>query len=291
MPARAAATSGLALGDIRLTYLADGIILMPPQSFYAGDTTELFAAGGHVLDERGDLVMSLGSLLIETAGKRVLVDLAWGPSAVDVSELTGGRHRGRVSGGGLLGSLASAGLAPSDIDVVLLSHLHADHIGWLTTETAAGPALTFDRAEHLLAESEWQYWAGSGTSRTAGPSEEQLSVLRDRFTPMADGSSPAPGITAMHTPGHTPGHCSFVVSSGSARAVVLGDTLHCPLEIAHPELDLLADVDPAAARATRDRLRQELAAPDTTTVGTHFPDVVFGRVVPTEADRVFVPVS
>jgi hypothetical protein len=78
------------------------------------------------------------------------------------------------------------------------------------------------------------------------------------------------------------------VSSGPDRAVVLGDTLHCPLEIAHPELALLGDVDPAAAKATRDRLQRELVAADTVTVGAHFPDLVFGRVLRTELNRTFI---
>jgi glyoxylase-like metal-dependent hydrolase (beta-lactamase superfamily II) len=291
MSARAAGTTELSFGTMRMTFVPDGIIQMPPSTVYSGATPELFAANRHVLDDQGDLVMSLGSLLVETAGKRVLIDLAWGPSTLDIGALTNGQHQGRMSGGGLIENLAALGLSPSDIDVVLLSHLHVDHIGWLVTDTPAGPVPTFGRAEYFMTQQEWQYWRRPDGARTGGPTEAQLDFLASRFTPVEDGSVPVPGINVMHTPGHTPGHCSFVVSSGRERAVVLGDTLHCPLEIAHPELALLGDVDPAAAKATRERLRQQLVTPGTVTVGAHFPDVVFGRVLPAEVNRTFVGIG
>jgi glyoxylase-like metal-dependent hydrolase (beta-lactamase superfamily II) len=100
---------------------------------------------------------------------------------------------------------------------------------------------------------------------------------------MADLETPVPGITAVATPGHTPGHLSFVVSSGTARAVILGDMIHCPVEIGQSELDFVFDVDPKLNRETKARIERELAQPDTVTVGPHFPNLVFGRVLPGSA--------
>jgi glyoxylase-like metal-dependent hydrolase (beta-lactamase superfamily II) len=101
---------------------------------------------------------------------------------------------------------------------------------------------------------------------------------------LEDGAVLAPGVNVMLTPGHTPGHASFVISSGAERAIVLGDTIHCPLEISHPELALLSDVDPAAGRATRALLQRELDG-GAIAVGCHFPDFVFGRVVRGKSGR------
>ena len=89
----------------------------------------------------------------------------------------------------------------------------------------------------------------------------------------------APGITLVPTPGHTPGHCSLLVSSAGERAVVLGDAIHCPLQITHPEWAFAADANPAAAVRAREALLRELDAPHTRVVGPHFPDAVFGRVL------------
>jgi glyoxylase-like metal-dependent hydrolase (beta-lactamase superfamily II) len=289
MAARAATTSTLTVGDVRMTFVPDGSIHIAPDAFYSGDTAELFAANRHLQDEDGALVMSLGALLVEMAGRRVLVDLAWGPSSVGLDDVMGQRGAGRISGGALLDNLAALGVLPRDVDAVLLSHLHLDHVGWLATP--AGADLVFDRAEYFLTEPEWEYWqAAHGSPRTGGPNAAQMELLGSRVTFLEDGASPAPGVTAMHTPGHTPGHCSFVVSSGTERAIVLGDTVHCPLEVSHPELTLLGDVDPTAGRATRERLITELAG-ETVAIGAHFPDVIFGRVLGGIGGRRLEPVG
>jgi glyoxylase-like metal-dependent hydrolase (beta-lactamase superfamily II) len=279
MTAREASFSGLTLGGVRLAFVPDGSIRLPPVPLYDGGTSELFEASPHVLDAEGLLVMSLGSLLIESYGTRILVDLGWGPASADIPSRRPGGAQGRITGGHLLGNLACLGLRPEDIDMVVFSHLHADHVGWLVTETSSGPRLTFPRAEHRLAEAEWDYWTDPARGyRWGWPTPVQLELLGTRRSALEDGAVLAPGVNVMLTPGHTPGHASFVVSSGTERAIVLGDTIHCPVEISHPELALLSDVDPVAGRATRARLQRELDG-GTVAVGGHFPDFVFGRVI------------
>lgn len=285
MTAREALRSGLTVGGVRLSFVPDGSIRLPPVPLYEGGTPELFAANQHLLDADGLLVMSLGSLLIESGGTRILVDLAWGPSSRDVPSPRLGGRGGRITGGLLLDNLARLGVGPADIDMVVFSHLHADHVGWLAIDTPDGPRLTFPRAEHCLAEAEWRYWSDPARGyRWGWPTASQLELLRTRLSVLEDGAALAPGVSVMLTPGHTPGHASFVIAGGAERAIVLGDTIHCPLEISHPELALLSDVDPAAGRATRELLQRELDG-GTVAVGCHFPDFVFGRVVRTEGGR------
>lgn len=285
MTAREAPRSGLTLGDVRLEFVPDGSIRLPPLPVYDGGTSELFTASPHVLDAEGLLVMSLGSLLIESHGRRILVDLGWGPVRTDIPSRQPGGPRGRISGGLLLSNLARLGLGPEDIDLVVFSHLHADHVGWLATDTAGGPRLTFPRAEHRLAEAEWRYWSDPARGyRWGWPTAVQLELLGTRMSALDDGAVLAPGVSVMLTPGHTPGHASFVVSSGAERAIVLGDTIHCPVEISHPELALLSDIDPVAGRATRALLQRELDG-GTIAVGCHFPDFVFGRVIRSAGGR------
>lgn len=92
----------------------------------------------------------------------------------------------------------------------------------------------------------------------------QQAAIAKRLILLDHDQTPVSGITAVSTAGHTPGHISFVVSSGAQRAVILGDMIHCPV----------------LARLTKRRIRQELERPDTVTVGGHFPNLVFGRVLP-----------
>jgi glyoxylase-like metal-dependent hydrolase (beta-lactamase superfamily II) len=281
----------LAVGAVRVTFIPDGSIHVPPVPMFAGGTPDLFDARPHLLDGDGYLVMSLGAVLVETARRRILIDLGWGPSTLDMSKLNAGTRRGRIIGGRLLDGLARQGLTTDDIDVVVFSHLHADHIGWLTTEGGPGHRLTFRRAAHRLSEPEWTYWSErAGEERWGGPSAVQLEALLTQLDPLEDGETLAEGLNVLLTPGHTPGHASFVVSSGTERAIVLGDTIHCPLEISHPELALLSDVDPVAGRAVRDRLRTELEA-GAIAVGGHFSDLAFGRVIKGRSRRWLEPLD
>jgi glyoxylase-like metal-dependent hydrolase (beta-lactamase superfamily II) len=252
---------------------------------FDGGTAELFDANPHVLDGDGYLLMSLGSLLIESRDVRILVDLSWGPSTLDMAAATDGAREGRIVGGALIDNLARCGVGRDDIDMVVFSHLHADHIGWLTTITPDGPELTFRRAEHRMAPAEWAHWnERAKDGKWGGPTSTQLDALATCMTSMVDGETLAPGVDVMLTPGHTPGHASFVISSDTQRAVVLGDIVHCPLEISHPELALLSDVDKVMAQATRDRIHRELDG-GSIAVGGHFPERAFGRVLTGPAGR------
>ena len=270
-------TSSMVVGDIRLTMIADGYHRCDPTRTFVGSTEADWDAHRHLLDARGRVVMTMGALLAELPdGRRVLFDLGFGARTVILEDLAM-----EFWGGRLLSSLARAGCTPADIDVVAYSHLHADHVGWTTD--LAQETLTFPHARHVLARPEWDYWAsrpGAG-----GPSEQDLAALSD-CVELTDGEATlVPGIEIMPTPGHTPGHCSFLVSSGTARAVVLGDAIHCPLQISHPEWAFAADANPQAARRAREHLLRELDAPDTVVVGPHFADAVFGRVLAGTAPR------
>ena len=163
---------------------------------------------------------------------------------------------------------------------MLYSHLHVDHVGWTSTDDGAP---TFGRARHAMSRPEWEHWHDKGDM--GGPTQADVDVLSDRVELIDGEQTIVPGITAVPTFGHTPGHLSFRVSSASERAVVLGDAIHCPLQISHPEWAFMADSAPDAARAARRQLLSELDEPGTTVVGAHFPDAVFGRVVPAAGGR------
>jgi glyoxylase-like metal-dependent hydrolase (beta-lactamase superfamily II) len=277
MPAHAARRCRLAVGELDVAFLPDGYITSTPQSSYPGSKDAIWQANPHLLDDRQMLVMSLGALLVRTRGRVILVDLGWGPGEMDLVHPATGEATGHIAGGSLLDSLASEAVHPEDVDTVVFSHLHRDHTGWLARDDGS---LWFPNARHLLAEAEWQHWATSGQAGIGpAPTEAQLAALGGRFEPLLEGDRIAPGIDVMATPGHTPGHLSFVLSSGTERAIVLGDAVHCPIEILEPELEFVVDVDPALARRTRARIGEELLEPGTFAAAVHFPDFVFGRLL------------
>jgi len=287
MPAHAAPLSSLQVGDVTLTWLPDGIHHVRPLEQYDNGSQRLWDENPQVIDDEGWLVMSIGGLLVRSAGRCALIDLGFGPRAVDdIGPLTGGRHHGDMYGGELLTSLRRAGLEPEDIDAVLISHMHPDHLGWVVTERTGVAAPVFPNARFHLGAQEWKYWNSGPEAHTPkAPAKIQMQVIADRLHLMPDGDGPVPGVTAMGTPGHTPGHMSFVVSGGSERAIVLGDAIHCPVEIGAPQLDFVFDVDPGAARRAREAIARELEKPDTHLVGGHFPQAVFGRLLRGEGRR------
>jgi glyoxylase-like metal-dependent hydrolase (beta-lactamase superfamily II) len=103
--------------------------------------------------------------------------------------------------------------------------------------------------------------------------------LQNRIEFVGDGQSLATGITIIVTPGHTPGHASIIVSSGFERAIILGDSIVCPVQLDEAEWSCIGDVDPELARRTRERLWVELEDPSTVGAGGHFADFTYGRIL------------
>lgn len=276
MGAQPVGISSHVVGDIRLTLLPDGYHRCDPQGSFPDSTAEDWSEHSHLLDDHGRLVMTMGALLVELpTGERVLLDLGFGPRTVVLADMAM-----EFWGGRLLASLNEFGLTPNDIDMVVYSHLHLDHVGW-TCPSQDDATLTFPRARHIVHRTEWDHW--TPVSGVGGPSEVDVAALSERIE-FVDGGGPVlPGIDIVPTPGHTPGHCSFLITSGAERSVVLGDAIHCPLQLTHPEWAYVADVNPQASQRAREHLLRELEQPGTSVVGPHFPDAVFGRLLTTTA--------
>lgn len=279
MPAKAAAMSSIQVGDIRVTYLPDGQGEASPTLTFPGSEDSLWAAHQEYVTENGKWIASIGGFLVETGDRKILIDLGFGDMHVPVDML-----EGYFQGGRFLESLKQTGVSPEQIDTVAFTHLHLDHVGWVSTQGA----LTFPNAKHLAGDGEWDFWRGVTDEQVAafGPNPDAVQApLENRIEALRDGASVAPGITTLATPGHTPGHVSYVISSGADRALVMGDIIHCPLQFDEGDLTILFDLDPEVARRTRQRIAQELEGTPTTGLNGHFADAVFGRLVPGQGKR------
>lgn len=277
--AEPARQSTISVGDVSVTYLPDGEGRVDPVAFFPGSTPEGWEPHRRWLDDQGRVVATLGGFLIRTGDRNIVVDLGFRHENVEFPGL------GSFRGGRLLGSLRAAGLEPGDVDTVLFTHLHLDHVGWTTSGGAGDPSLTFPGARHLVAGGEWDHWHGG--EDPLGPSLADVQrPLEDRFESVDDGAAVAPGVNVLATPGHTPGHLSVVVSSGTDRAIILGDVVHCPVQLDEPTWACVADVDPDLAKRTRERLWQELEDPSTVAAGAgHFADFTFGRLMQGQGGR------
>ena len=257
------------IGDLELIPLNDGLCKLP-QEFYVGLD---FASHQELLAEDGRVHIPIGCFLLRTARTTVLLDAGLGDVNV-----------GWARGGELPAALRAAGSSPEDVDVVVCSHLHIDHIGWLANEGRP----FFENATVRYGSADWATFVDNATGEVR--TKEIMGALdaAGRLEPL-DGDEVAivPGLTARHTPGHTPGHYGLIVSSGSERAVILGDAVECPLQLEEPDFHAMSDVDPELAARTREALWRELEGTEALVTAAHFPGLQFGRVLRGEGRRYF----
>ena len=231
------------VGDIQLDGVQDGTAYLPSGYFGIEGTP------GHqaMLDASGQAELPIACFVVRTAGLVVLLDAGFGPRSVEWSPTDG--QTVRLQGGELPAQLAAQGVGPADVDLVLLSHLHGDHSGWVWHDGAP----YFPNATVRCGRGDWQTFVEDGVAGANAAGFRGLGA-RGMIELVDSDGVVAPGISALHTPGHTPGHLTFVVSSGGERALFLGDAISCPVQIEAPEFDALADMDRALGIATRDRI-------------------------------------
>jgi glyoxylase-like metal-dependent hydrolase (beta-lactamase superfamily II) len=257
------------VGDIDVTPLSDGEAVLPP-AFWVGFDGE---AHPELLGPDGNLHMPIGCYLVRTGDTVVLLDAGMGP-----------HDTGWGKGGDLPGQLRAAGVTPEDIDVVVCTHLHVDHAGWLVDCDAP----FFAKATVRYGAGDWARFVDD-----AAPGDriaDGMRMLRDadRLEPIeGDMVALAPGLTARYTPGHTDGHYSLVVSSGDERLFLLGDAVECPLQVAEDEFSAISDVDPALAKRTREAMWRELEGTEALVGAAHFPGLQVGRILTGTGKRFF----
>ncbi|MFF4157528.1 MBL fold metallo-hydrolase [Streptomyces sp. NPDC001678] len=261
----------LRLGDIKVTYVPDGVARLSPRGWLSASTEEEWAAHSEYLDDSGHFVASMGGLLVEHGDRALLIDAGFGPQSFPAGD---GGPIGVISGGGLLDSLAEIGRTPADIEAVAVTHLHVDHIGWLWQSAPDAERPPFDHVNYLVSEEEW-------TQRhfleVHGISKEITAILEPRIRTVADGEEIFPGVRVALSQGHTAGHASYVISGGGRRLIAFGDTMHTPVQVSHPEWSAAVDHDAERSAIHRRRLVEELSEPGTIGFGIHFADVPFGR--------------
>ena len=181
--------------------------------------------------------------------------------------------------------LKELGVQPEDIDTLLATHLHPDHIaGMITAEGAA----VFPKARLYVTEADRAFWSDqtrfegalSGVADWARLAQAVLAAYGDRLESLKDGQEAMPGLTGMALPGHTPGHFGWRLDSAGESLIHVGDIVHAPdLQIADPDVAISFDIDIDTARQTRKRLLDQLASDKTLFTGGHFLQPAFNRVV------------
>ncbi len=231
----------------------------------------------HFADERGRLKMSIHALVVETPDRRIVVDTCLGNDKQGRRIPTWNNLQGPF-----LADLATAGYPRESIDTVLCTHLHVDHVGWNTMLVDGKWLPTFPRARYLMGRVEFAHW------QEQHERDDMAAVFADSVKPVHDAGLAdlvetdhrvCDEISLVPTTGHTPGHVSVFIRSEGEEALITGDFIHHPCQIAHPEWSSTADTDPEAAHRTRDCMLKELSERPVLVIGTHFAGATAGRIV------------
>ncbi len=270
----------LAIGDMLVTAVNDG-------TFQA--SFDLIVGVSHEECERLETAafrpvppkMTMNAFLVQSAGRRMLIDAGCGASMGPTL-------------GMLRGNLRSMSVEAAQIDVILVTHLHPDHVNGLIDEH--GEAI-FPGAEIVVNEAELQFFRDPESSSRA-PAEtieffdgarKALKPYEGRIRTIREGPV-APGLTAVSQPGHTPGHTGWLIESGNDAVMVWGDIVHMPhLQISAPEAGTVLDIDREQAVATRRRALDMAAADRLRVAGIHLDFPAFGHVERHRGGYAFVP--
>ena len=229
----------------------------------------------HFANPDGKVIMSVHAFVIESPGHRMIVDTCIGN---DKRRAFPGWNMLQLP---FLADLEKAGFARDSIDRVLCTHLHVDHVGWNTMLVDGKWKPTFPRARYLIGRKEWEHW-----SKASEPDTREL--LDDSVRPVFDAGLAdlvesdaciTDEIRLEPTPGHTPGHHSVRISSRGQEAVITGDLMHHPVQMAHPEWGSHFDSDFNEAIATRRAFLERYGDQPILVLGTHFATPSAGRIV------------
>lgn len=231
----------------------------------------------HFVSKDGYLLQKIQCLVVELGEFRIAVDTCVGNDKERSNALW---HHLQ---GPFLDEMTEAGYPPESITHVICTHLHVDHVGWNTRLVDGEWVPTFPNARYLFATPEYEHW------RNEPGLFEGEDVFGDSVAPVVEAGQAdlvavdhqlSDEIRFQPTVGHTPGHISVVIASEGKRAIITGDMVHNPMQIADPELSSMFDTDSDQARATRRAVFPEWADGETLVIGTHFGSPTAGTMHP-----------
>jgi glyoxylase-like metal-dependent hydrolase (beta-lactamase superfamily II) len=216
---------------------------------------------------------NLGSFLVRTEGRTVLIDTGMGPKPADMPDAPWGI---------LMEQFTANAVRPEDVDMVVMTHLHRDHVGWNLRAQDNKYAPTFPNARYWVSRKDWDACHQPDVQPARFPNAPSCvwPLAELGLVEFMDGEHIlSRDLTALPTPGHTPGHMSILISSQGERALVLGDVVHNPAQVHETDWVSRADMDPEVTKSTRRDLMERLEQDGTIVAAGHFPAPGFGKLV------------
>ncbi|MCR9136780.1 MAG: MBL fold metallo-hydrolase [Alphaproteobacteria bacterium] len=269
-----------AVGDFEVNTLLDGAVTVGEPQKTFGMNVEPNAFVAHSDDNfipTDSFKAYFTPTLVNTGNELVLFD-------------TGVGEGGRPGRGNMRSALGNAGYTPEQVDIVVITHMHPDHIGGLME----GGAPAFPNARYVTAQKEYDFWAAMDTEANGVTKlmAKNVKPLAEKMTFLDDGGSVTSGVTAMNAHGHTPGHTIYMLESDGHQLLLAADTAnHYVWSLARPEWEVRFDMDKEAAAATRRSVLGMLASDKIPFVGYHMPFPAVGYVAVDGDGYRYVPAS
>ncbi|HEV2187148.1 MAG TPA: MBL fold metallo-hydrolase [Stellaceae bacterium] len=235
------------------------------------------APGGYAR-ETGNVVLCFQSYVVKTPHHNILVDACIGNNKTFPLRLTWNNK----TDGNWMAALKAAGLGVEDIDFVMCTHLHGDHVGWNTKLENGRWVPTFPKAKYLFSKKEYDFWTGG-----AVPAGFALDAINESVLPIVEANR-AELVTSDHalndhirllpTPGHTPDHFAVCAGKGHDQAVFTGDLIHSPIQARYPELVMRVDTNRDQGVRTRRAFLERYCDTDTVCCTMHFPSPSVGHI-------------
>ena len=258
------------VGTHEVTVATDGVNKFRfPDGFVVGKSRdEINAEWATFYGTKDEMVVPYSPIAVNTGSKLVVIDTGTGEANFERSKGAAGQFHS---------NLKAAGIQADQVDTVIISHFHGDHINGLLDKDNK---LAFPNAEILVPAPEWKYFMDDAemAKQTSDRMKGVFAGLRRVFdalgrkvTQYEAGKEVAPGITSVATHGHTPGHMSFVIAQGNSKVFVQSDVTNIPLFVRNPGWHLMFDQDAQAAEATRRKTYDMLVAEKMMVQGFHYP--------------------
>jgi glyoxylase-like metal-dependent hydrolase (beta-lactamase superfamily II) len=270
--------SKLTIGNVEISSLSDGILEFDVCNFFPDIPAEQWEPFHDHLTPDRKVSFNLACFLLRSDGKTVVVDTG-----------LGAKETPETPWGELLDDMARNGVSPGDIDAVVMTHLHRDHVGWNTVRDDGNTLTpTFPNARYYFSRADYE------ASHDPALQPDRFPNAPDCVWPIAEMGlvewmegefSITSELTTLPTPGHTPGHMSIMINSGGERGMILGDVLHNTVQIENTDWVSRADIDPDQTRITRRDLMNRLEQQGIPVAAVHLAAPGFGRIIRTEGRR------
>jgi glyoxylase-like metal-dependent hydrolase (beta-lactamase superfamily II) len=275
----------IVIGDITIHRIVEQEgPLFDAAQFFPGLSPDMYAPHRHWLEPRffdgqGKVVLCIQSYVIKTRTHTIMVDTCVGNHKERVNR----PFWHRMNSDRYARNLAAAGFSVADIDIVMCTHLHGDHVGWNTTLEDGRWVPTFPRARYLFADAELAHWTGKHAADPASLPWITDSVLPivalNRADLVKSDHQLGDAVRLLPTPGHSIDHFSVHVGAAGTDAIITGDAIHSPVQTHYPDLGMFSDYNAKQGAASRRMLLERCCDTPTLFCTAHFASPSVGHIV------------